>query len=173
MINTYKADPNQSSAHFILKNFVIPDIEGDFECLSGKFIYDPGNLSHAKIEASIAVKTMHTGNEVRDSQLKGKEFFNIKKYPFIKFVSKDFSIQDADVLKVRGDLTVKGITREIILNVERPADTKEPELNLAASTIINREEFKLDLGDILEIGEPLIGENIQMTMNIQLIKEKP
>lgn len=171
MINSYKANPDQSTAHFTLHNVLIPDVEGDFECLRGKFIYDPENLRNSLIEAYIDVKTISTGKESRDSQFKSAEFFNVTKYPTIEFHSKKFEEHDEDVLKVTGDLTVKNITKEVILNVERPANTNQKQMSIAASTIVNRDEFGLALGKILEVGEVLVGDNIQITMDIQLTKQ--
>ncbi|MEA9357419.1 YceI family protein [Bacteriovorax sp. PP10] len=170
MIHSYKANPDKSTAHFKLHNILIPDVEGDFECLRGKFIYDPENLKSSVIEAYIDVKTISTGKESRDSQFKGEEFFNAKKYPTIVFHSLKFEIQD-DLLKVLGNLTVKHITKEVVLNVERPDNIHKRQMSLAASTIINRDEFGLALGRILEVGEVLVGDNIQITMDIQLTKE--
>lgn len=172
MINSYKANPDKSSAHFKLHNILIPDVEGDFECLRGRFIYDPEDLKSSVIEAYIDVTTISTGYASRDSQFKGEEFFNVKKYPTIVFHSKKFEIQNnEDVLKVSGNLTVKHITKEVVLNVERPDNTNKRQMSIAASTIINRDEFGLALGKILEVGEVLVGDNIQITMDIQLTKE--
>ncbi len=171
MINTFKADPKESCAHFNLKNMVIPDVEGYFSSLSGSFTFDPDNLSVCRIEAYIDVSSVDSGSDSRDELLKGEEFFNAQKYPLIEFHSKEFRIHDEDVLKVRGDLTVKDITKEVVLNVERPDGLKKKRISIAASTLVNRDEFKLDLGSVLEIGEALIGENIQMTMEIELIKQ--
>lgn len=171
MIHQYKANPEKSTAHFKLHNTLIPDVEGDFECLRGKFIYDPEDLKSSVIEAYIDVKTISTGKEGRDNQFKGEEFFNVKRYPTIVFHSKKFEVHDNDVLKVLGNLTVKHITKEVVLNVERPDNTNKRQLSLAASTIIKRDEFGLALGKILEVGEVLVGDNIQITMDIQLTKQ--
>lgn len=171
MLNSYKANPDKSSAHFTLHNMLIPDVEGDFECLRGKFIYDPENADKGLIEAYIDVKTISTGSPSRDKKLKGQEFFNATEYPTIEFHSRKFESFDEDVLKVTGDLTVKHITREVILNVEKPANTNKKQMSIAASTVINRDEFGLALGKILEVGEMLVGDNIQITMDIQLTKE--
>lgn len=169
MINVYAADTSKSLAHFNLKNLMIPDVEGDFTNLSGKFIYDPQNLNQSRIEAHIDVSTISTGDELRDGHLKGPLFFDTQKYPEIKFISKKIEEYDADVLKVCGDLTVKNITKEVVLNVERPEATSK-HLSLAASTVVNREEFGLELGSVLEVGELLLGDDIQITMDITLHK---
>lgn len=169
MINVYTADPIKSSAHFNLKNLMIPDVEGNFTNLSGKFIYDPENLSDGLIEAHIDAKTISTGDDLKDTKLRSAEFFNTDKYPEILFISKKIEVYDADVLKVCGDLTVKNITKEVVLNVERP-ESSSKHLTLAASTVINREEFGLELGSVLEVGELLVGDDIQITMDITLHK---
>ena len=171
MIHEYKANPEKSTAHFKLNNTLIPDVEGDFECLRGKFIYDPEDLKSSVIEAYIDVKTISTGKDSRDSQLKGEDFFDVSHYPTIAFHSKKFEVFDNDVLKVSGDLTLKDITKEAVLNVEKPHNTNKRQMSIAASTIINRDEFGLALGKILEVGEVLVGDNIQITMDIQLTKE--
>jgi polyisoprenoid-binding protein YceI len=171
MMNIYNADSNHSSAHFNLNNLIIPDIVGDFPHLSGKFIYDPDDLGKSFIEARIDVKSVTTGDIHRDDQLKGRNFFYADIYPDIVFVSKRIELLDEDVLKVSGNLTVKNITKEVILNVERPEKTQDKILNLAASTVINREDFKLELGPILEIGEALVANSIRITMKIELVKE--
>jgi polyisoprenoid-binding protein YceI len=170
MINEYVADPNHSTAQFNLKNLMIPDVSGEFATLSGNFIYDPQNLDKSLIEAFIDVNSVTTGDEHRDAQLKDKEFFNSEKFPTIKFISKHIEEYDSDVLKVCGYLTIKNITKEVILNVEKPeSDFKH--MSLAASTLVNREEFGLDVGAILEVGEMLVGDNIQIIMDITLNKK--
>lgn len=170
MINVYNADPTKSSAHFNLKNLMIPDVDGEFKSLSGKFIYDPENLANGLIEAIIDVNSVSTGDESRDSQLKDLGFFNADTYPTIKFYSKKIEEFDEDVLKVCGDLTIKNITKEVILNVEKPTSEKK-HLSLTATTLVNREEFRLEVGAILEVGEMLVGDNIQIIMDITLIKD--
>ena len=169
MINVYTADTVKSSAHFNLKNIMIPDVQGDFTKLSGKFIYDPSNLDQSLIEAHIDVNTISTGDDFKDKKLKSAEFFDTEKYPEIKFISKKIEIHDEDVLKVSGDLTVKNITKEVVLNVERPESTNK-HLSLAASTIVNRGLFGLELSSILEVGEMLVGDDIHITMDITLHK---
>lgn len=171
MINNFKADPTLSSAHFNLKNKVIPDVEGDFSSLSGCFTFDPDNLSSCLIEAYIDVKSINSGSDSRNELLKSKDFFNVDKYPLIEFHSKNFEVFDEDVLKVTGNLKIKDITSEVVLNVERPDELKQKRISIAASVLVNRDEFKLDLGNVLEVGEALVGDNIQITMDIELIKQ--
>jgi polyisoprenoid-binding protein YceI len=162
MIHSYQANPDKSTAHFKLHNTLIPDVEGDFECLRGKFVYDPENLDKSLIEAYIDVNTISTGKESRDAQFKAEDFFNVEQFPTIEFHSRKLELLDEDVLKVHGHLTVKNITKEVILNVERPMSTEKKQMSIMASTIINRDEFGLALGKILEVGEVLVGDNIQI-----------
>jgi polyisoprenoid-binding protein YceI len=171
MINEYLADPGHSSAHFNLENLVIPDVEGDFASLSGKFIYDPDHLDQCRIEAFIDVRSVTTGDALIDAQLKSVEFFHLAHYPQIKFISKSIEAFDKDVLKVYGDLTIKEITKEVVLNVERPDNTIKKKISLVASTLVNRVAFGLELSSILNVGEILVGDNIQITMDIKLTKK--
>lgn len=171
MINTFKANPKESSAHFNLKNMVIPDVKGHFSSVSGTFSYDPEKIENGLIEACIDVKTVDTGSELTNEKLKSAEFFDVKKYPLIKFLSNKIEIYDEEMLKVTGNLTVKDVTKEVILNVEKPDELGSKKLNVVASTLINREEFNLDLGNVLEVTEMLMGDNIQIIMDIELIKQ--
>ncbi len=170
MINVYKAIPDQSNAHFTLENSIIPDISGEFSCLSGTFTYDADHLDKSSIEAFIDVKTIDTGNTLRDEGLKSENVFNVKKFPTIKFISKSFRDTEKGILEVVGNLTVKNITKEAILLVEKPESDKK-EITITANTVINREKFKLELGSILDIGEIIVGDEIQFDMDIQLIKQ--
>ncbi|MBC7711893.1 MAG: YceI family protein [Rhizobacter sp.] len=171
MISEYKANPDQSSAHFLLKNSLIPDIKGEFSCLSGSFTFDSDHLEKSHIEAYIDVKTIDTGDSTRDNYFKSEDFFNIKKFPTIKFISQEFKDNGQGLLEVTGDLTVKNITKKALLKVEKPDNTEKTKIGITASTFINREKFKLELGSILEAGEVLIGDDIQFEMDIQLIKQ--
>lgn len=171
MINVYKANPDQSNAYFQLKNSIIPDITGEFSCLSGSFTFDSDHLEKSRIEAYIDVKTINTGDSTRDTYFKSEDFFNIQKHPTIKFISSEFKDDGNGTLIVSGELTVKGITKKAVLEVEKPDDTNQKKLGLSASTVINRDKFKLELGSIMEVGEALIGDDIQFDMNIQLIKQ--
>ena len=174
MLNTYLIDPSHSTASFSIKHMMIAKVRGGFEKLSGKLEYDPQDLSKAKVEANIDISSISTRDTKRDEQLKSADFFDALKYPTITFTSKKFK-KDGDELKITGDLTIHGVTKKVELNVEGPTEEiKDPKGNItigaSGTTKIKRKDFGLSWNAALEAGGIMVGNDVNVTLEVQFTK---
>lgn len=175
MLNTYLIDPSHSTASFSIKHMMIAKVHGGFEKLSGKLEYDPQDLLKAKVEASIEVASISTRDAQRDAHLKSADFFDVEKYPSITFTSKKFK-KDGDDLKITGDLSIHGVTKEVELNVEGPTEEiKDPwgnvKIGASGTAKIKRKEFGLSWNAALEAGGFMVGDDVNITLEVQFVKQ--
>ena len=172
----YEIDSAHSRAHFKVRHLMVSNVRGEFSKVSGTVVYDPKNLNNSKIEAIIDAGTISTSEPQRDEHLKSADFLDVAKFPTITFVSKSATRVDADTLKVIGDLTIHGVTREAVLEVEVTSEeAKDPWGNVkagaSATTKINRKDFGLTWNQALETGGVLVGEDISITLDIELTRK--
>ena len=154
---------------------MIANVHGGFEKMSGQLIYDAAIPEHAKLDVSIEAGSINTRESKRDEHLKSADFFDVAQYPTLKFVSKKVTVQDG-VLKVMGELTIHGVTKEVVLDVEVPsAEMKDPYGNLkigaSATTKIRRKDFGLTWNATLEAGGLLVGDEVRITLDVQFVKQ--
>lgn len=177
-LTIWQIDPSHSQANFNVRHMMISKVHGTFEKLSGKLIYNADDPTRSTVEATIDATSINTHDHQRDTHLKSADFFDVENHPKISFVSKRVEKVDDEKLNVVGDLTVRGITKEVTLAVEGPtSEMKDPWGNLrigsAASTKINRRDFGLHWNAALEAGGFLVGDEITISLDIQFIKTGP
>ncbi len=173
-MSTFKIDPAHSSANFSIKHMMIAKVHGGFDKLSGSLTYDATNVSKSSIEVAIEAASISTREAQRDAHLKSADFFDVEKYPTLNFKSTKVE-EDGDELKVTGDLTIHGVTNSVVLTVERPsAEMKDPWGNIkiasSGSTKIKRKDYGLNWNAALEAGGILVGDDVQITFDIQFVK---
>src|SRR5262245_56654257 len=150
---TWKIDPLHSGAHFSVRHMMISTVRGEFGGVNGTVVYDPKNPAKTTIEATIDCTTVNTGTVKRDQELKGPEFFDVARYPVMKFKSKSVEAAGAGKLKLTGDLSINATTRQVVLNVEGPVgpvrDSRAREkLGASATTKVNRKDFGIIWNEI-------------------------
>jgi polyisoprenoid-binding protein YceI len=143
---TWQIDPNHSAAQFSVRHMGISTVRGAFTKVSGTAIYDPADPSKTSIEATIDATSVDTRVERRDNDLRSPNFFDVAKYPTLTFKSKHTEAAGPGKLKVTGDLTIHGVTKEVVLDVDGPSapvqDGKgNSHMGASASTKINRKDF--------------------------------
>jgi polyisoprenoid-binding protein YceI len=173
---TYEIDPAHSRAHFKVRHLMVSNVRGDFSNVSGTVVFDRNNLKNSKIEASIDATTVNTSEPQRDAHLKSADFLDVANFPVLKFVSKTITPDGSDGLKVIGDLTIHGVTHEVVLKVEDTSeDVKDPwgntKAGASATTKINRKDFGLTWNQALETGGLLVGDEISITLDVELTKK--
>jgi polyisoprenoid-binding protein YceI len=173
---TYQIDPAHSSAQFKVRHMMISNVKGEFDKVTGTVNFDPANPAASTVEASIDVATISTREEQRDADLKSPNFFDVEKYPAITFKSKTVTATGSDSFTVAGDLTIHGVTKEVKLNVEElTEETKDPWGNLrrgaTAKSRINRKDFGMTFNVALEAGGFLVGEEVDLTIDVELIRQ--
>lgn len=175
MKTTYKIDPVHSSAQFIARHMMISNVRGGFGKVEGTVVYDPKNLAASTVDVAIDASTVTTLEPARDAHLKSPDFLDVEKYPSITFGSKAIATIGDGELQVRGDLTIHGVTKEVVLKVEGPSAQEKDLLGNArigasANTRIKRSEFGLVWNAALETGGVLIGDNVKIELEVSLIK---
>jgi len=175
MLTTWQIDTAHSSANFSIKHMMIAKVHGGFEKLSGTLQYDPQDITKSSVEAVIETASINTREAQRDAHLKSADFFDAEKYPQLIFKSKKIE-KDGDDLKVIGDLTIHGVTKEVVLNAEAPSEEmKDPwgntKIGISATTKIKRKDFGLNWNAALEAGGVLVGDDVAITLDIQFLKK--
>jgi polyisoprenoid-binding protein YceI len=168
----WSIDPLHSEVLFKIKHLVISTVTGSFTKFEGNVLAAAEDFENAQINFSIDVSSIHTGQEQRDAHLKNSDFFEIEKYPAINFQSTSFIKTSDNQYILTGNLALKGVTKEISLDVEFGGMEKDNYGNTKAgfeiSGIINRKEFGLTFNALTESGGLALGENVKITANIQL-----
>ena len=172
---TWKIDPAHSSADFKVKHMMISHVKGSFSGLSGTLIEDPAEPTQSRVEASIDISTISTGDAQRDAHLKSADFFHHDQHPTMTFKSTKVEKKGEGEYKVTGDLTLHGVSKPVTFVVEGPsAPGKDPwgntRIGLSATAKINRKDFGLSWNAALETGGILVGEDVQITLEVQFIK---
>lgn len=171
----YVIDPSHSTASFSIKHMMIAKVHGGFEKLTGSFNLDSQNPAQSQIEASIETASINTRENQRDIHLKSVDFFDVEKFPTITFKSTELE-KKGDRMNVIGELTIKGITKKISLDVEGPsAEIKDPwgntKIGVSGTTKINRKDFGLTWNAALEAGGLLVGDEVNITLEVQFVKQ--
>ena len=175
MLANYKIDPAHSSAQFSVRHMMISNVRGGFGSVQGTVAYDSQNVAASKVNVEIDAMTINTLENARDSHLKSADFLHVEKYPTITFKSKAVAPDGDGELRVRGDLTIHGVTKEVVLKVEGPStEEKDPDGNArigaSATTKIKRSDFGLTWNAPLETGGILVGDDLKINLEVSLIK---
>ncbi len=168
---TWNIDTPHTAAQFSVRHLGISTVRGAFTKVSGTVQYDAANPTKTVIDATIDAASIDTRVDMRDKDLKSANYFDVEKFPTITFKSKKVEVAGAGKLKVTGDLTIHGVTKETVLDVEGPSDPIKdpwgnPRIGASASTKINRQDFGVSGGG------PLIGDDIPITIDMELVQPK-
>jgi polyisoprenoid-binding protein YceI len=172
----YQIDPAHSGAQFSVKHLMVSNVKGGFSKMAGTVNWDPKKPETSSIAATIEVASVNTQNEQRDGHLKGADFFDTAKFPTMTFKSNKFYKQ-GNTWKVAGDLTLHGVTKPVVLDlVEGPgAEIKDPwgmmRTGATAKTKINRRDFGLSWNKNLDSGGVMVGEEIDITLDIEATRK--
>jgi polyisoprenoid-binding protein YceI len=174
-VSTWNLDSAHSHAEFKVKHMMISNVKGSFSGLSGALQLDESDYTHSKIEASIPVASLNTGDAQRDGHVKSADFFDAEKYPAITFNSTNIDSEGGPDYSVTGDLTIHGVTKSVTFAVEGVSEPeKDPwgnhRIGLSATAKINRKDFGLTWNSPLESGGVLVGEQVSINLEIQFIK---
>lgn len=173
---TYQIDPDHSNFQFKVRHMTVSNVKGEFKKAKGTVSIDESDLTGLKVEVTIDVNSLNTDQAKRDDHLKGEDFFNVAKYPTITFVSKKVIRVDEDRLKVVGDLTLHGVTREVTVDVDGPSpEVKDPGGNIrrgATGTLkINRKDFGMVWHKTLDNGGMVVGDDVNISVEVELVRK--
>ena len=176
LATTYTSDSDHSNVGFKVRHLMVSNVKGNFEKYSGTVDINEKDISKSKVDVSIDTASVNTSVQKRDEHLRSADFFDAAKYPTMTFVSKKVAKAGKDKLKVTGDLTLHGVTRQVVLDVEGPSkESKDPWGNwrrgVSASTKINRKDFGLAWNAALETGGVAVGEEVTINLEIEMTKK--
>jgi polyisoprenoid-binding protein YceI len=169
-------DPAHTSAQFSIRHMMISNVRGQFSKVSGTVRGEPTDPTHAQFEATIDTTSIDTREPKRDEHLKSPDFFDVAKYPTMTFKSKKIEKTGEARYKVTGDLTLHGVTREVVLDVEGPTPPmKDPRGSLRAgaeaTTKIDRKDFGLTWSKTLDGGGVMVGDEVAITIDVEAVKK--
>jgi polyisoprenoid-binding protein YceI len=175
---TWNIDPEHSNIGFKVRHLMVSNVKGSFGKSSGVVDINDKDITKSKVEVSIDTASINTNLQKRDEHLRSADFFDVAKFPSMTFVSKKVAPWGKERLKVTGDLTLHGVTKEVVLDVEGLSkESKDPWGNFTrgatATTKINRKDFGLVWNMALETGGVVVGEEVFITLEIEMIKAQP
>lgn len=166
---SWKIDSAHSAAQFAVRHMGISTVRGAFTKLAGTVQYDPADVSKTILDVTIDTDSIDTRVEMRDKDLRSEKYFDVQKFPTMTFRSKHTEQAGAGKLKIAGDLTLHGVTKELVLDVEGPTPAvKDPKGNLhmgaSAMASLNRSDFGI-MG-----GQGVVGNDISITLDVEMLK---
>ena len=174
---TWNIDPAHSTAQFKVKHLMVSNVTGGFGKVSGVVNFDTADLTKSTIEATIDATTIDSGVADRDTHLKSPDFLDVATYPTITFKSKKVEKAGDGKLKVTGDLTIRGVTKEVVLDVDGPAASiKDPWGNTksgaSATTKINRQDFGVKWSKTIDGGGLVVSDDVTISIDVELVQKK-
>ena len=170
---TWMIDPAHTVSGFTVRHMMITNVTGVFEVTKGTIEYKPGEPSSVKADVTIETKSVNTRIAKRDDDLRSDNFFNAEKFPTITFKSKRVQNVRPEGFDMVGDLTIRDVTREVVLKVEGPTQPiRDPQANANASTSINRKDFGVNWHRVIEAGGVVVGNEVKINIEIQAVEKK-
>jgi len=167
-------DPSHSSVTFAVRHMIFAKVRGAFTKFEGSFEYDAATPTAARTSASIDAGSIDTREPQRDEHLRSADFLDVQHHPRLAFESTSVEPLGREKFRITGDLTIRGTTRAVDLEVEHLGGGKDPwgneRIGFLAKTTINRKDFGLTWNQVLEAGGVLVGEDVEITLDIQAIR---
>ena len=174
-IRTWSIDPAHSSAEFAVKHMMVSTVKGRFRDVEGALRIDEANPQASAIEAAIDVASIDTGVEQRDAHLRSDDFFNAERFPKIIFRGTSVDPKGADAWRLSGDLTIRDVTRPVVLDVEydgRGIDAfGKDRAGFTAQTKISRSDFDVKWNGLIESGGVVVSDTVKITLNIAAVRQ--
>ena len=172
---TWEADPAHSSITFKVRHMMISKVPGSFDKFTIALNLDDEDVTKSSVNVAIEAASINTGVEKRDNHLRSPDFFDVAKFPQITFVSKRIEKSEGG-MKLIGDLTMHGVTKEVALTVDGPtAPMTDPmgsvRMGASATTKISRADFGLVWNKVLEAGQAVVGDDVEISVEVELIKK--
>jgi len=174
---TWVIDPAHTVSGFTVRHMMVSNVTGVFEATKGTIDYTVGNPTAIRADVVIETKSVNTRIGRRDDDLRSDNFFNAEKFPTITFKSKRVQNVRPDGFDLVGDLTIRDVTKEVVLKVEGPTPPiRDPQGNrrvgASASTSINRKDFNINYNRLIEAGGVVVGDEVKINLEIEAIEKK-
>ncbi len=169
----YKIDPTLTSAEFSVKHLMIATVKGRFRELEGTVYIDEAEPTRSSVGVTIQTASVDTAQLVRDTDLRSDNFFDVEKYPTMSFRSTAVKKIDGERWEVTGDLTIKGVTKEVVLATvfegRGPDQHGADRLAFSAETKISRSEFGFNYNALLETGGVVVGDQVRIQLLVEAV----
>jgi polyisoprenoid-binding protein YceI len=174
--STWQIDPAHSAAQFAVKHLAISTVRGAFTSVKGSVQFDDKDITKSSVDVTIEVNSVDTRQPDRDKDLRSDHFFDAEHFPTITFKSRRVEQLSAGKLKITGDLTIHGITKEVVLDVDGPtAPVKDPwgnqRMAINATTKINRQDFGVKWNQTMDNGGVVVGDEVSITIDAEMIQK--
>ncbi|MFE9427133.1 YceI family protein [Kitasatospora sp. NPDC006697] len=170
----YTIDTTHSRIGFAVRHAMVTNVRGEFAEYTGKLHLDGANPAASTAELAIQVASIDTGNEQRDGHLRTGDFFEVEAHPEITFRSTAAEQLDGETYRMTGDLTIKGTTRQVVLDLDFTGAATDPygiqRLGFEGRTVVDRTQFGLSYNAALETGGVLIGEKVKLSFDISAVR---
>lgn len=171
---TWQIDPKHSSAQFAVTHLMISSVRGEFHQLKGTVVVDDADISKSSVNVTIDATTVDTREPDRDKHLMSSDFFDVAKYPTIAFKSTKVESAGPGRLKIAGDLTIRGVTKQAVLEVTAPKPPiKDPwglqRTAVSGSTKINRQDFGVAWNKALDAGGVVVGDEVDINLDVEMV----
>ncbi len=168
-------DSAHTEVNFTVRHMMISNVRGQFQKVNGTVEFDEANPAKSKIDVKIEAASVNTKEEKRDAHLKSPDFFDAEKYPYLTFKSKRVEVKDATHARLIGDLTIRDVTKEVSLDVEYNGSAKSPwgmiSAGFSAKAAIKRKDWNLNWNVALETGGWLVGDDIHINVELEIVKQ--
>jgi polyisoprenoid-binding protein YceI len=175
---TYRIDPRHSSAEFAVTHLMIATVRGEFHAVNGTVVFDDDDPSKSAVNVTIDASTVDTRDPDRDKHLRSADFFDVANHPTITFVSTKVEPAGPGKLRVTGALTIRGITKPVLLDVNLPKPPiKDPwglqRTAASGSTKINRQDFGVAWNKTLDSGGVVVGDDVDINLDVEMFVPPP
>jgi polyisoprenoid-binding protein YceI len=170
----WQIDYSHSDIQFKVRHMMISKVRGRFEKFEGTVNFDPENPTNSTVEISVALDSITTRDEKRDGHLRSADFFDVENHPHMTFTSTRVEQDDEFSGRLIGDLTIRGVTKEVVLDVEYAGLAKAPwgavSAGFSATGKLNRKDFGLNWNVALETGGVLVGETVEIAIELEIVQ---
>jgi polyisoprenoid-binding protein YceI len=174
MKTRWNIDGAHSGINFSIRHMVVAKVRGRFAKYTGRLELDDDDLTRSAVEATIDASSIDTGTPQRDEHLRSADFFDVEKFPELRFRSQRIEKVDDARYRVIGELTIRDVTREVALDVEYGGRAKDPwgneRVGFVAKTALDRKDFGLKWNQALEAGGVLVGDRVDIELEVQAVK---
>lgn len=174
-LTTWSIDAAHSHVEFAVRHLMISTVKGRFAEVSGTVRSDDTDPAKGEVDISIGVASVDTREPQRDAHLRSADFFDADKFPTITFKSRRLTDAKGDRFKIAGDLTIRGVTREVVLEVTSEGRGKDPwggeRAGFSATAKIKRSDFGLTWNQVLETGGVAVGDEVKISLDVELVRQ--
>ncbi len=172
-VTTWQTDPAHSAAQFMVRHMMISNVRGEFHNITGTLQFDEKDITKSSIEVTIDATTVDTREERRNTHLKSADFLDVANFPTMTFKSKSVARAGEGRLKVTGDLTIRGVTKEVVLDVDGPTPAlkmgNSTRRGVSATTKINRKDFGVSWSRALDGGGMVVSDEVNITLDVEFL----